>query len=212
MDSPQGRAVLGSAARAGLCALVGFWIAAAGAEPANAQNKIYSFRDANGVLHFSNVPSDPRYRLMVERPQPFGFRLPQRPPDIDAWDSLIDSTARANSLRPGLIKAVIAAESGFDPRAVSQRGAQGLMQLMPGTASDLGVSDPLHPIQNVRGGTRYLRQMIDRFGRLEHALAAYNAGPQTVERYRGIPPYAETRDYVKRVLAYYRDYDDDFAR
>jgi soluble lytic murein transglycosylase-like protein len=108
------------------------------------------------------------------------------------------------------VKAVIAAESNFDPEAISHRGAQGLMQLMPATAAALGVADPLQPTQNVQAGARYLRLMLDRYGDLERALAAYNAGPSAVDRYGGIPPYPETRDYVQRVLAYYRHYHGDF--
>ena len=108
--------------------------------------------------------------------------------------------------------AVIAAESLFDSRAVSKKGAQGLMQLMPATAAALGVEDPMVAEQNVNGGVRYLRAMLDRYDDMSHALAAYNAGPTAVDRYRGIPPYRETRDYVKRVLIYYRHYHGDFPR
>ncbi|MEW5762278.1 MAG: lytic transglycosylase domain-containing protein [Bacillota bacterium] len=102
----------------------------------------------------------------------------------------------------GLVEAVARAESGLNPRAVSPAGALGLMQLIPGTARALGVADPFDPVQNVEAGARYLRQLLDRFGGdLRLALAAYNAGPGTVERYRGVPPYAETRAYVEKVLA-----------
>ena len=110
------------------------------------------------------------------------------------------------------MKAVVRAESNFQPDAVSPQGAQGLMQLMPQTAAELGIRDPMRADQNLRGGTRYLRAMIDRFGDWRHALAAYNAGPHAVERYGGIPPYRETREYVDRVLHYYRRYDGDFVR
>ena len=106
---------------------------------------------------------------------------------------------------------MIAAESNFDPDAVSRAGARGLMQLMPDTAASMGVENLHHPTDNVRGGTRYLRLMIDRYGDLVRALAAYNAGPRAVDRYGGLPPYRETRDYVQRVLTYYRHYHGDFG-
>ena len=107
---------------------------------------------------------------------------------------------------------MVAAESGFDRLAVSRAGAQGLMQLMPETAQHLGVEDPFAPEQNLRGGGRYLRSLIDRYGDLTRALAAYNAGPEAVDHYGGLPPYRETRAYVERVLTYYRSYHGDFAR
>jgi soluble lytic murein transglycosylase-like protein len=111
------------------------------------------------------------------------------------------------------VKAVIAAESSFDAAAVSPKGAMGLMQLMPGTASDLGVDDAFHTEQNVQGGTRYLRELYDRYGDWLRTLAAYNAGPQAVDRYDGVPPYDETREYVKRVLFVLScRFHDDFAR
>jgi soluble lytic murein transglycosylase-like protein len=118
-----------------------------------------------------------------------------------AIESLIESTAARYGVDPALVTSVVANESGFDPSAISKTGAQGLMQLMPGTAAELGVADPYDPAQNVDGGVRYLRALLDRFGgdaRL--AVAAYNAGPGAVERYDGVPPYAETQNYVKSVL------------
>lgn len=117
----------------------------------------------------------------------------------------IDRHSADQSVDPKLVRAVIQVESGYNHRARSHKGAMGLMQLMPATASQMRVSDPYDPDENVRGGTRYLRHLIDRFpGRLDLAVAAYNAGPGAVERYNGIPPYRETRDYVKRVLALYQ--------
>ncbi|HWN41333.1 MAG TPA: lytic transglycosylase domain-containing protein [Thermoanaerobaculia bacterium] len=117
----------------------------------------------------------------------------------------IDRHSADQSLDPKLVRAMIQVESGYNHRARSHKGAMGLMQLMPGTASQLRVSDPYDPDENVRGGTQYLRHLVDRFsGRLDLAVAAYNAGPGAVERYNGIPPYRETRDYVKRVLALYQ--------
>jgi soluble lytic murein transglycosylase-like protein len=129
---------------------------------------------------------------------------PLAPQHIDA---LVQSNASTWQVDPALVKAVIANESGFDANATSKVGAQGLMQLMPGTATSLGVRDPYDPEQNVAGGTRYLRGLLDRFGgdaRL--AVAAYNAGPGAVEKYGDVPPYAETRSYVQNVLASYDKY------
>jgi hypothetical protein len=123
-------------------------------------------------------------------------------------EPVITRHADSQQLDPKLVRAMIQVESGYNPSAVSRKGAVGLMQLMPTTASSLAVSNPYDPDENVRGGTAYLRRMIDRFeGRLELAVAAYNAGPGAVERHGGIPPYRETRDYVRRVLALYRGVD-----
>jgi len=125
--------------------------------------------------------------------------------------SVVNRYAALNKLDPALVHAVIRVESAYNPGAVSNKGAIGLMQLMPGTARELSVSDPYDPEQNVRGGSRYLRLMLDRFdNRLEWALAGYNAGPGAVERYDGIPPYTETIDYVEKVIRIYRD-DQGFA-
>jgi len=119
-------------------------------------------------------------------------------------DDVIEASATRYGLDPHLVAAVILAESSGDTRAVSNKGAQGLMQLMPSTARELGVADALDPAQNVDGGSRYLRDMLDRHsGNLSLALAAYNAGPEAVRKYGGIPPYRETEDYVGRVLRTY---------
>jgi soluble lytic murein transglycosylase-like protein len=123
-----------------------------------------------------------------------------------SYDDIILAAAEHHGLDPALVKAVIKAESGFDPYAVSPAGAKGLMQLMDGTAAGLGISDPFDPAQNVDGGTRYLRMMLDRFGDIALALAAYNAGPGAVQKYGGIPPYSETRVYVPRVIENYQHY------
>jgi soluble lytic murein transglycosylase len=125
---------------------------------------------------------------------------------------LIALEALRHEVDPVLVRAVMQAESGYNVRALSRVGAQGLMQLMPATARELAVEDPFDPADNIRGGVRYLRQMIDRFGRVELALAAYNAGPGAVERHRGIPPYAETVEYVDRVIALWRDGGGDVPR
>jgi soluble lytic murein transglycosylase-like protein len=122
-------------------------------------------------------------------------------------ESLVQSNAAESQVDPALIRAVMANESGFNPNATSNAGAQGLMQLMPQTASMLGVTNAYDPQQNVRGGARYLRSLLDRFGGdLTKAIAAYNAGPEAVEQHNGVPPFPETQNYVKSVLDSYQQY------
>ena len=126
---------------------------------------------------------------------------------VHLYQSIIQKVARRYKVHPALVKAIIMAESGYDPKAVSDRGAQGLMQLMPETADMLGVSDSFDPEHNITAGVRYFRQLVDRFdGNPTLALAAYNAGPGNVQRHQGIPPYQTTRRYLKKVLAYYDCY------
>ncbi|WCB48197.1 transglycosylase SLT domain-containing protein [Nitratidesulfovibrio vulgaris] len=127
-------------------------------------------------------------------------RLRVARPAFPFWESAIDKASRTHALDPRLIAAVIRAESGYDPGAVSPRGAQGVMQIMPATQRELGLDDPFDPEANVEAGSRYLRQQLDRFGSLELALAAYNAGPGNVLKYGGMPPFDETRTFVRRVL------------
>jgi soluble lytic murein transglycosylase-like protein len=134
-------------------------------------------------------------------------------PDVPAMmppaqiDALVSGNAQEQAVDPALVKAIIANESGFNANATSNVGAQGLMQLMPGTASALGVTNAYDPAQNVAGGTKYIRQLLDRFnGDVRLAVAAYNAGPGAVEKYGGIPPYAETQNYVQNVLSSYAKY------
>jgi soluble lytic murein transglycosylase-like protein len=165
---------------------------------------IYHFVDETGNPHFSNVPNDRRYVPVAEKKR--------RAPRVKSYDGMIVEASRNHGVPPALVKAVIASESSFNPKAVSAKGAQGLMQLMPATAASLGVDDALHVEQNLDGGVRYLRSLIDRYGDWSRAIAAYNAGPRAVDRYGGIPPYAETREYVDRVLTYYRRYHGDFSR
>lgn len=169
---------------------------------------MYSYVDANGVRHFSNVPTDRRYEKISwvhSRPLTvFSGSHSINPADVEAFLAEVGGDLQ---LDPLLIKAVIKAESNFDFRAVSPKGAQGLMQLMPDTCKDMKVADPFDPRQNIRGGARYLRRMLDLFdGEVELALAAYNAGPEVVKSIGGVPDYPETTAYVQRVLRHYKRY------
>jgi soluble lytic murein transglycosylase-like protein len=180
------------------------------AAPRAQAGSLYRYVDDRGVIHYTNVSYDHRYTLV--RP-PGGFRWSAvSRSDGRRYDPLIAEAAGEAGIPPALVKAVIHAESAFDAGAISRAGAMGLMQLMPATARELGVARPFHAEDNVRAGTQYLRQLHDRYGSWAYTLAAYNAGPTAVDRHRGIPPYAETQQYVKRVLSYYRRYHGDFSR
>jgi soluble lytic murein transglycosylase-like protein len=177
---------------------------------AEAGSKIYTYVDADGVKHYTDVPDNNRYKLLVLSPQDmtesgqyYDMSLMSR---ATQYDSIIEKAALSASVEPNLLRAVIVVESGFNSRAVSKRGAVGLMQLMPATATRFGVSNPYDPKQNVHGGARYLKFLIDRFGQdIRLALAAYNAGEEAVDRNGGrIPPFTETMAYVPRVLKIYR--------
>jgi soluble lytic murein transglycosylase-like protein len=175
------------------------------AEPAAAQ-QVYYYRDAKGVIHFTDAPTDNRYRPFEVKTQikvgVGSFRM-----DPALLQPYISAAAKKYRLDPALINAVITVESAFDPYAVSWAGAQGLMQLMPGTADLVGVTNSFSPRQNIMGGCKYLRGMLDRFkGDVQLALAAYNIGPERVAREKKIPDVAETQAYVKRVMEYYNRY------
>ena len=188
------------------------FVSGAGITVANAD--IYSYFDAAGGVHYTNVPADPRYRpFLVEpadpalRPKATGLAGTEVKRRAAVYSALIDTVARHAELQPALLCAVIAIESAFDPRAVSPKGAQGLMQLRPATAKRYGVRRPFDPAENIRGGAGYLKDLLKRYGNdLELALAAYNAGEDAVDRHGGtIPPFAETQAYVPAVLTLYRD-------
>jgi soluble lytic murein transglycosylase-like protein len=182
------------------------WIAAA-----DCRADVFSYTDAQGVAHFSNVPADARYRLLIASPVLPGLRA-QAGKSVDwlaksaTYDSMIENAAFANTLNPALIRAMIVVESGFNPRAVSKRGAVGLMQLRPETARRYGVANIYDPGENIRAGTRYLGDLMTLYGSdTELALAAYNAGEAAVARYGGhIPPFKETLEYVPSVLRIFR--------
>jgi len=174
---------------------------------------VYTFTDASGVTHFTNVPSDPRYAGMVRAPYRVSNHKPVKtssryPLSPDRYTPLVEKAAREHSLDRALLQAMIAAESGFDPHAVSHKGAVGLMQLMPETARRYGVRNLYDPAENIQGGARYLRDLMRKFNNdLSLTLAAYNAGEDAIIQYgHRIPPYRETLQYVPRVLTLYRQY------
>jgi soluble lytic murein transglycosylase-like protein len=171
---------------------------------------IYTYVDADGLRHYTDVPDNNRYRLLVLSPQDrtaagdrYDARLLAK---AGQYDSIIEGAASAAAVEPNLLRAVIVVESGFNARAVSKSGAVGLMQLMPATAARFGVSNRYDPRDNVNAGARYLKFLLARFGQnMRLALAAYNAGEDAVDRNGGqIPPFSETLAYVPRVLKIYR--------
>lgn len=164
--------------------------------------EIYQLIGPNGSISLTNVPSDHRYRKVDVESSRFHATLSEQ-----ELEPVIRRHSSRHQLHPALVRAVIKAESDFDPRAVSRAGAIGLMQLMPQTALRMDVRDMYDPDDNVGGGTKYLRLLLDRFhGNLPLALAAYNAGENAVERYQALPPFDETRQYVRKVLRYYRTF------
>jgi hypothetical protein len=166
---------------------------------------IYKYVDNEGVVHFTNVPTDGKFKLFY-RETPVHFQ-PTLAPQLEKYDLLIFKAAEKYNMDYNLIKAVIKAESNFNPQAVSRAGARGLMQLMPKTAYAYQVKNSFQPEENIEGGVRYLRYLLNLFqGDLYLSLAAYNAGENAVISYSGVPPYRETRTYVQRVLRFYQEY------
>jgi soluble lytic murein transglycosylase len=168
---------------------------------------IYLYIDADGIMHFTNTPtaSDRDYRVYIKEKSTY---RPSSFYSSDKYDDLITQASKQYGVDSRLVKAIIKAESDFNPKAVSKKGAMGLMQIMPENFQHLDIQDPFNPRENILGGTRYFKYLYDRFdGKLALSLAAYNAGPTAVDNYnKNIPPYRETEQYVQRVLAYYRNY------
>lgn len=164
---------------------------------------IYRYVDEDGIIHFSNVPNHYRYRLYISDGN-MDYQA-----YFDRYDKIIRQAARKHGIDSSLIKAVIRAESDFDKHAVSSKGAQGLMQLMPETAKELEVGDSFDPKENIHAGVRYLKRQLKNFQNdVSLALAAYNAGENAVRRYgHRIPPYKETRTFVDRVLRYWDEFN-----
>jgi len=164
-------------------------------------SSLYRRVDEEGVTHFTNAPTDPRFKQVggLSGTAQGWFRLPEVV--RTRYSQEIREIAARHRVDADLVEAVIRVESAFNPRAVSNKGAQGLMQLMPRTASALGVRNVFDPYQNIEGGVRHLRYLLDRYpGNVPLALAAYNAGEKAVDQYRGIPPYGETTQYVQKIL------------
>lgn len=161
---------------------------------------VYKHIDAGGRMHFTNVPVQSRFTFYCTEASDSSL-------ETASIDTLVRHYARKHALDPDLVKAIVKAESNFDPTCVSSAGARGLMQVMPATAAEMEIYDLFDPSQNIAAGSRYLRRMFERFsGNLDLALAAYNAGPTVVDRYGGVPPYAETHMYLENVKKYLNEY------
>lgn len=164
---------------------------------------IYIHTGADGTVTFTDSPKDARYTVFLREkplPAPTAVRV-ENFPMLNHFDALLQEASHRHGVPFSLLKAVCVAESGMNPNAVSKAGAQGLMQLMPPTARDLGVTDSFDPAQNINGGARYLAAQYKRFHSYRLALAAYNAGPEAVKHHNGIPPFKETQAYVPKVMA-----------
>ena len=163
-----------------------------------AAGTIFFYKDEHGVMHFTDTPTSSKFRPFLSLRSRMGSSA-----DRASITRHVEQYSQRYGLDPHLVMAVIEIESGFNHQAVSRAGAQGLMQIMPATQQDLGLTAPFDPAENIEAGIRYLKMLMDRFPDLSLALAAYNAGPANVERYNGIPPFRETQDYVRKVTTNY---------
>ncbi len=169
--------------------------------------EIYRYIDKNGVIHFTNLPQNKSYKKIMSGKTKNNSRLksrrPHKPSSSD-YSHIVNNTSKKYNIEPSLVNAVIEVESNWNSKAISKKGAQGLMQLMPATAEEFNIINPFNPEENIEGGVQYLRYLMDKFnGDIALTLAAYNAGPKRIEKFKGIPPITETRKYVKRVLSIY---------
>jgi len=170
---------------------------------------IYVRIHQNGHKEFTNRPSGPGWLFhMTESGYQPEIRFEKKSGTLKSLDEIVTEIAEKFSIDANLVKAIITAESNCNPTAVSNKGAQGLMQLMPKTARELNVTKPLDPKENIIGGVKYIKGLLASYGDLRLALAAYNAGPGSVQKYAGIPPYRETINYVKKVIRYYKRFKD----
>ena len=192
-------------------AALAFFMAALVALPRPGHADFYRYTDENGVVHYSNVPTESSYEWHQDEKnydrRPLDFYSARAGATQSSYANIIETVSDIYGIKSSLIKAVIKAESNFNPYAMSRAGAVGLMQLMPDTAVELGVKNVFDPYDNVNGGVKHLSGLLNRFGGdLSLALAAYNAGETSVKRYGDIPPFKETRQYVKRVLRFFEEY------
>ncbi len=161
---------------------------------------IYMYVDKENCLHFTNIPTSSKYRFYMKEKPVKSSRLHR----TERYDNYIKEASKRYRVAFPLLKAMVKVESDFNPRAVSKMGARGLMQIMPRNFKTLRIKDPFNPRENIMGGACYFKQLLDRFdGKIKLALAAYHAGPNNVDRYKRIPPFKETEDYVRRVMKYY---------
>jgi soluble lytic murein transglycosylase-like protein len=182
--------------------------------PAAGNAQVYKWVDENGIVTYSNIapPTDQDFTVLkfpcyAADPKCRSVSWEKVPLNTRSYRTAIRTASQYNAVDESLIRAIIHAESAYQPDAQSPKGAQGLMQLMPATQAELNVADPFDPDDNIHGGTRYLSQLLEEFdGNYELAAAAYNAGPQAVYKYGGIPPYDETLEYVRRIKILYRRY------